>query len=44
MTELRKIIGEEASNESLRRVLLAADFDLNRALNFFFTAESDDSG
>lgn len=37
---LRAIVGEDVSRDCLRDVLLAADFDLNRALNFFFAMDN----
>jgi hypothetical protein len=37
ISQLRGILGEETSTEELRRIALAADFDLNRAINFFFS-------
>ena len=37
---LRAIVGDDVSRDCLRDVLLAADFDLNRALNFFFAMDN----
>ena len=35
LVELRVIVGEEASEELLRDLLLAADMDINRAVNYY---------
>ncbi|XP_070579796.1 uncharacterized protein [Ptychodera flava] len=35
--QLRDIVGDEVPREELVRVSLAADYDVNRALNFFFS-------
>lgn len=37
LAELRSIVGEEASEDALKEYLLAADMDVNRALNFYFS-------
>lgn len=37
VAQLRDIIGESVPHEDLVRISLAADYDVNRALNFFFT-------
>lgn len=37
LVELRSIVGEEASDDALKEYLLAADMDVNRALNFYFS-------
>lgn len=37
ITALRDIVGESVPREELVRVALAADYDANRALNFFFS-------
>lgn len=36
LVQLRAILGDEPSEEKLRSMLLAADNDVNRAVNFFF--------
>lgn len=36
LAELRAIVGEEPTDDMLRSLLVAADMDINRALNFFF--------
>ncbi len=36
VVELRAVIGSEAPEELLKDLLLAADCDVNRALNFYF--------
>ena len=38
LTALRDIVGDAVPREELVRVALAADYDINRALNFFFSA------
>jgi len=38
LTQIREIVGEDADEEELIRLIRAADFDLNRALNFFWGA------
>jgi len=37
IAHLRSIIGDSASHDQLTEIALAADFDVNRALNFFFS-------
>ncbi|CAL1278747.1 unnamed protein product [Larinioides sclopetarius] len=37
VAQLRDIVGESVPREELVRVSLAADYDVNRALNFFFS-------
>ena len=37
LVELRSIVGDEASEDALKEYLLAADMDVNRALNFYFS-------
>ncbi|XP_035226622.1 uncharacterized protein LOC118198952 [Stegodyphus dumicola] len=37
VAQLRDIVGETVAREELIRVSLAADYDVNRALNFFFS-------
>ena len=39
ITELRMIVGDEPTEDMLKDILLAADMDINRALNFFFGAQ-----
>jgi hypothetical protein len=36
--ELTDIVGDTISRDELIRVVLAADYDVNRALNFIFTS------
>jgi hypothetical protein len=36
LEDLRGIVGDEPSDDMLKDILLAADMDINRALNFFF--------
>ncbi|XP_037094358.1 uncharacterized protein LOC119114260 [Pollicipes pollicipes] len=38
LQRLRSIVGEDVARAELIRVVLAADYDVNRALNFFFSA------
>ena len=38
ISQLRDIVGDDVPRDELIRVALAADFDSNRALNFFFSA------
>lgn len=38
IVQLREILGDGVPQEELVRVSLAADYDINRALNFFFSA------
>ena len=33
------IVGDEPTEDMLKDILLAADMDINRALNFFFGAQ-----
>nr|XP_006812478.1 PREDICTED: uncharacterized protein LOC102800456 [Saccoglossus kowalevskii] len=37
ISQLRDIVGDDVPREELVRVSLAADYDVNRALNFFFS-------
>ena len=37
LSELRAIVGDEPSDHALKDVLLAADLDINRALNYYFS-------
>ena len=39
--KLRGIVGAEGSDELLKDLLLAADMDVNRALNFYFNTQTD---
>ncbi len=44
VSQLRDILGPLIEQDQLVRVALAADYDLNRAVNYFFNSErSDDS-
>lgn len=36
LSEVRAVVGEEASDELLRELLLQADLDVNRAINYYF--------
>jgi len=38
VAQLRDIVGEEVKQEELVRISLAADYDANRALNFFYAS------
>ena len=38
LAALRDIVGDTVPREELVRVSLAADYDVNRALNFFFSS------
>ena len=38
ITQLQAIVGDTVPREELVRVALAADYDANRALNFFFSS------
>ncbi|XP_071813633.1 uncharacterized protein [Apostichopus japonicus] len=38
--QLKEVLGEEIPNEELRRLARAADYDVNRAVNFFFNVTS----
>lgn len=40
MTKLRGIVGEEASDEALKDILVTADMDINRAVNFYLDSLS----
>ncbi len=37
LEELRGVVGAESSDDALKEYLLAADMDVNRALNFYFS-------
>lgn len=37
IVQLRDIVGEDAPRERLVQVLLAADYDINRAINYYYT-------
>lgn len=39
LAELRAVVGEDAEEEALTDLLLAADCNVNRALNYFFGTE-----
>ncbi|XP_050698520.1 uncharacterized protein LOC126986418 isoform X2 [Eriocheir sinensis] len=41
--QLREVVGEQVPRTTLVQITLAADYDLNRALNFFFTSSSSSS-
>lgn len=36
LSEMRLVVGDEPTDERLRSLLMAADMDINRAVNFFF--------
>ena len=36
LSELKGVVGEEAPEDLLKDLLLAADCDVNRALNYYF--------
>lgn len=36
LESLRAVLGSEVGDDVLRELLLAADMDINRAVNFFF--------
>lgn len=36
IAQLRDILGERAARETLVQVVLAADYDLGRAINYFY--------
>ena len=38
--QLRDVVGSDASDEVLKNLLLAADMDVNRAVNFYFSSLS----
>ena len=40
LRELRGVVGEEASEDLLRDLLLAADMDINRAVNYYFNTHA----
>ena len=40
LEELRAVVGSEVGDDMLRDVLLAADMDVNRAVNFYFNTLS----
>ncbi|XP_062507908.1 uncharacterized protein LOC134184278 [Corticium candelabrum] len=37
VAQLREIIGGDAAQEQLEEVAIAADYDVNRAVNYFFS-------
>jgi hypothetical protein len=37
VAQLREIVGDDASQEQLEEVAVAADYDVNRAVNYFFS-------
>lgn len=37
VSQLREIVGGDASQEQLEEVAIAADYDVNRAVNYFFS-------
>ena len=39
LRELRGVVGDEASEDLLRDLLLAADMDINRAVNYYFNTQ-----
>ena len=39
LRELRGVVGDEVSQELLRDLLLAADMDVNRAVNYYFNTQ-----
>lgn len=39
LADLRAVVGAEVGNDVLRDLLLAADMDINRAVNFFFNSQ-----
>ncbi|XP_045105619.1 uncharacterized protein LOC123501098 isoform X3 [Portunus trituberculatus] len=41
--QLREVVGQQVPRTTLIQITLAADYDLNRALNFFFTNSSSSS-
>ncbi|KAK8390170.1 hypothetical protein O3P69_013023 [Scylla paramamosain] len=41
--QLREVVGQQVPRTTLIQITLAADYDLNRALNFFFTSSSSSS-
>lgn len=36
LKELKDIVGDDAPDDVLQDILLAADMDINRAVNFYF--------
>lgn len=38
--QLREVVGQQVPHSTLVEMTLAADYDLNRALNFFFASSS----
>ncbi|XP_069124343.1 uncharacterized protein [Argopecten irradians] len=38
VAQLREVVGDEPSDDDLASLLMSADFDLNRAINFFYTS------
>lgn len=40
LAQLRDILGDEAPREKLVQVLLAGDYDINRAINYYYTSIS----
>lgn len=38
--QLREVVGHQVPRSTLVQITLAADYDLNRALNFFFASSS----
>lgn len=39
LSDMRAIVGDEPTDERLKSLLIAADMDINRAINFFFGTE-----
>ena len=39
LRELRGVVGDETSEDLLRDLLLAADMDINRAVNYYFNTQ-----
>ena len=39
LESLRAVVGSEVTDDVLRDLLLAADMDINRAVNFFFNTQ-----
>jgi hypothetical protein len=37
MCKLRDIVGEDPTDATLRDILIAADMDVNRAVNFYYS-------